>query len=178
MGLLTGVELRNKRASSWKDRAKGDLDTQFIFLWIAFNALYGQAHYRNPDAPWSEIGDIRRFLGIMRRLDRRITAIPKEEDVKSLIAKLLTDKYLHDCCWRVGVCGMRKPREAERRARAPFPTAAGSTTTKSSRFFAAFTSCGSSCFMDALQTARPGIARRCARLFQCCRGSFKFCWMF
>lgn len=39
----TNLSLRTHRALSWLDRAEqsaGDLDAQFIFLWIAFNAAY------------------------------------------------------------------------------------------------------------------------------------------
>jgi hypothetical protein len=101
VGPLSGIELRERRATSWTERAEGGLDTRFIFLWIAFNALYGQAHYRKPDASRSEIGDIRKFLAVMSRIDRRIAAIPRENDLRSAISELLADKYLHDCCWKV-----------------------------------------------------------------------------
>lgn len=99
MGRRSGIELRQKRATSWMARAEGDLDTQFIFLWIAFNALYGQAHYRNPSR-WSETGDIMRFLAIVGRFDRRIVETMREKELKDPISRLLADKYLHDCCWK------------------------------------------------------------------------------
>jgi hypothetical protein len=45
---VDGLALRCYRARSWMRRASDpgsamDLDGRFIFLWIAFNALYGQA---------------------------------------------------------------------------------------------------------------------------------------
>jgi len=52
--------LRSYRAASWIRRAKetdaADLDAQFIFYWIALDALYGQAEYLNRQS------DLRRFL--------------------------------------------------------------------------------------------------------------------
>lgn len=43
--LPDGLRLRMRRAMSWIERAEketDDLDAQFIFYWIAFNAVYGQ----------------------------------------------------------------------------------------------------------------------------------------
>jgi hypothetical protein len=71
-----GFRLRCHRARFWIDRAEtlfttGDhrtkvkslLDEQFIFLWIALNALYGQAKYRQDEvANTSELTDFFRFL--------------------------------------------------------------------------------------------------------------------
>src|SRR5207249_1104162 len=87
--------------NSWSKRAQdGDLDAQFIFSWIAFNALYGQARYRHLDRSWSEIADITRFLRLMTELDRRIAGILREEDLAEHVSCLVQDKFLHDCCWK------------------------------------------------------------------------------
>jgi hypothetical protein len=60
------------RAESWIRRAaslrrSGDLDTRFIFYWIAFNALYGQARDTGENRRGEETS-IREFLGKMVRL--------------------------------------------------------------------------------------------------------------
>src|SRR5262245_35475326 len=99
MAVLTAVELRHKRAVSWSKRADGgDLDAQFIFSWIAFNALYGQARYRDPDRQWSEIGDISKFLTLMTKLDRGIFGVLRERALAEHVSNLIKDKFLHDCC--------------------------------------------------------------------------------
>lgn len=61
------------RARSWLQRGaaarRGEsIDSRFIFYWIAFNALYGQAEYltENPQGEEERIHD---FLGKMVRLD-------------------------------------------------------------------------------------------------------------
>jgi len=105
MTRLSGPALRHKRAESWMERARGahgDLDARFIFSWIAFNALYGQARYRHPEGRiWSEMRDIREFLKLMVKLDPRgVSAIFKEHGLKEHVSNLLRDKFLHDCCWK------------------------------------------------------------------------------
>lgn len=102
---LSGPVLRCARAASWRTRAKhahGDLDAQFIFSWIAFNALYGQARYRDSDdRKRSEMSDIIRFLVLLLRLDERaIPTVLKERDLKDHLDCLMGDKFLHDCCWK------------------------------------------------------------------------------
>ncbi len=104
MTRLSDAGLRAVRASSWQKRARqcgeGDLDARFVFWWIAFNALYGQAKYRD-DRGGSELADIRRFLDAMVRLrPRTVLAVLKQRDIKDDVETLLRDKYLHDCCWR------------------------------------------------------------------------------
>ncbi len=101
MAPLAGAELRHKRAASWSKRAEGgDLDAQFIFSWLAFNALYGQARYRHPDRQWSEIADITKFLTLMIKLDHGIHGVLKEGPLAEHVSNLVKDKFLHDCCWR------------------------------------------------------------------------------
>ncbi len=65
-------ESRLYRAESWIRRAAAlrrpdELDSRFIFYWIAFNALYGQARDTAEDRP-REDSSIREFLGKMVRL--------------------------------------------------------------------------------------------------------------
>lgn len=60
---LTLLEIRLKRARSWIRRARSlkdeaikrkeprDLDGEFVFYWIAFNALFGQPRYRDDIHP-------------------------------------------------------------------------------------------------------------------------------
>lgn len=68
------VGLRLRRSTSWLSRAEaamqdepGDPDAAFIFLWIAFNALYAEHTSRFYDA--SEKGAAERFFGKVCRLD-------------------------------------------------------------------------------------------------------------
>jgi hypothetical protein len=96
------------RANSWLRRAgslaEDDHDGRFIFLWIALNALFGQARYR-PDGgdPAGEWGDLARFLNQVRQLDqshRRIrTALaPMGNSVMSLLRL----PFLHRRYWIEG----------------------------------------------------------------------------
>jgi hypothetical protein len=103
--MFSGPALRHARAESWRSRARrtsGDLDAQFIFSWIAFNALYGQARYRETDdRPRSEMRDIEHFLKLMLQLDARsVSAVLREQTLRPHFDCLLGDKFLHDCCWK------------------------------------------------------------------------------
>lgn len=64
----TNQSLRVHRALSWLLRAEfcDDLDRQFLFLWIAFNAVYAQDFYNQEQSP--ERTQIGHFL---YKLDRR-----------------------------------------------------------------------------------------------------------
>src|SRR5262245_31102218 len=71
------IDIRFHRARSWQEKAKraaadDDLDAQFIFLWIAFNALYGSPRYLwNRDDGYSrETEDFTMFWGEAERLSR------------------------------------------------------------------------------------------------------------
>src|SRR5689334_23420485 len=95
---LSGPALRQARAESWRSRARrasGGLDAQFIFSWIAFNALYGQARYReSDDRPRSEMGDIVNFLKLMLDLDARSgSAVLRDQTLKPDFDCLLGDKF-------------------------------------------------------------------------------------
>ncbi len=104
---LSATALRCRRAHSWLRRARAvkdpdDLDAGFIFLWIALNALYGQAKYRRPrDEQTSEPADIRDFARCVSRLDRRaIQLVLRDPRLQANIRALLDDKYLDLGCWR------------------------------------------------------------------------------
>ena len=71
------IETRLLRARSWLRKARkaaenADLDAQFVFLWIAFNALYGMPRYRrsHDDTYIGEAKDFLAFLDDAERLAR------------------------------------------------------------------------------------------------------------
>jgi hypothetical protein len=100
-----GHWLRSYRASSWIRRAQAlppaDLDGRFIFYWIAFNALYGQAKYRQEKTERiREEKDIEKFLNVVMRIDRD-DAIPKTVgDLRGMPAQLIRDPFLDDLSWK------------------------------------------------------------------------------
>jgi len=64
--------LRVHRSLSWLQRAEqesDDLDSRFIFLWIAFNAAYASPHLREDG--FTEQAVFKRFLSDVIRLDTR-----------------------------------------------------------------------------------------------------------
>ena len=72
--IRTPITIRCHRAASWiaktstaAKRDPDDLDAQFIFYWIAFNALYGQPKYLTDQGPdeWNQIDE---FLWAMDRI--------------------------------------------------------------------------------------------------------------
>lgn len=99
------IDIRLKRARSWFRKATGaavhhDIDAQFIFLWVAFNALYGTPRYHGNDNPkGNEINDFTRFLGAVEK--RSCGAVekalrPLEDDVE----RLMRSPFLDIECWR------------------------------------------------------------------------------
>jgi len=100
------VEIRLRRARSWLRKARkaaenSDLDAQFVFLWIAFNALYGTPRYRrnNDDTYTGETGDFLAFLDEVGRLSRgRLdTCLGR---VESDVREVLLSPFLNIECWR------------------------------------------------------------------------------
>jgi hypothetical protein len=100
----SNLSLRVHRALSWLDRAEqlsaqGDLDGQFIFLWIAFNAAYAteiDEKYRE-----SEQQTFRGFLSKLTELDamqKRFDALVWTEFPKS-IRVLLDNPYVFADFW-------------------------------------------------------------------------------
>jgi hypothetical protein len=68
-----------------------DLDAQFVFLWIAFNALYGTPRYRD-DVDGGEVRDFRHFLGTVEGLSGGKVAIGLE--------RILNSPFLNIECWK------------------------------------------------------------------------------
>lgn len=95
------LALRVHRALSWLDRAEqaeGDLDAQFIFLWIAFNAAYA-----------NEIDDHHRFTEqeTFRNFIDRLCQLDEENLLSDLVWKeftgsirvLLSNQYVFQPFW-------------------------------------------------------------------------------
>ena len=99
--LPVNLNLRIHRALSWLDRAEkaeGDQDAQFIFLWIAFNAAY--AHEINNHQRFSEQETFQNFIALICQLD-----IKKQLDdmlwneFSSSIRLLLANKFVFKPFW-------------------------------------------------------------------------------
>lgn len=111
--LADAVKLRLKRARSWlgKSRKAGssmppDLDAQFIFLWIAFNALYGNRRRRDNAPPshvgrtTSEISDFTRFLEAIEHVSGgKIATLLSRSPLAVQAGKVLDDPFLDLDCW-------------------------------------------------------------------------------
>jgi len=103
------IQVRLHRSESWLKRAKSipnnpagkDLDGQFIFYWIAFNALYGQPRYlpeiRKPGT--GEDGDIRGFLELLQKKDRGGAIKERKKEIENSWNEILNDDYLDKECW-------------------------------------------------------------------------------
>lgn len=96
----SAVGTRIHRALSWLDRAEqsgGDLDSQFIFLWIAFNAAYGQEHenfYNNETELFS------RFIAKLVELDKNKALYELAwQQFSSHIRVLLDNQYVFQPFW-------------------------------------------------------------------------------
>jgi len=66
------VRIRIHRARSWLRKASAadknaDMDAQFMFLWISFNALYGTPRYQGSHT-LGETADFKAFLAAIGRL--------------------------------------------------------------------------------------------------------------
>ena len=111
--IAEAVALRLYRARSWlrKSRKAGsttppDLDAQFIFLWIAFNALYGKRRRRDTPAgsqlgrTATEVGDISRFLESVERLSGgKVAALLRRPPIAVSATKVLDNPFLDLDCW-------------------------------------------------------------------------------
>ncbi|MBK1887794.1 HEPN domain-containing protein [Marinobacter sp. DY40_1A1] len=99
-GYHPNLGLRVHRSLSWLQRAEqaDDLDSQFIFLWIAFNAAYAteiSEEYRT-----SEQHSFRNFLEKLSELDkdRQLEQVVWKEFPKS-IRVLLSNRYVFQGFW-------------------------------------------------------------------------------
>lgn len=96
------VEIRLRRSRSWLNKARrtADLDSQFIFLWIALNALYGRPRYRG-DVPSDETHDLAEFLRAVEDNSRaQVAATLRGRDVEGHVEKVLQSPFLNIECWR------------------------------------------------------------------------------
>jgi hypothetical protein len=100
----TPIHIRCFRSESWLNKIDSlneeDLDSRFIFSWIAFNALYGQPKYLS-HREGSEVKDIERFLSLVTSLDisGQIQTTLQTESMRGLVYDLTVDNYLNDGCW-------------------------------------------------------------------------------
>lgn len=96
------VEVRCHRAASWIKKAEGlpdsDLDGHFIFLWIAFNALYGQPKFLEKKKGPEE-RDFKRFLNLVCSIDKNSRIGNEWNNLRIAIHDLITDIYLNDDLW-------------------------------------------------------------------------------
>ncbi len=106
--LSEAVQIRLRRSESWLRKSRSarnldsdkppDLDAQFVFLWIAFNALYGQRRY---EVDGKEIVDFTRFLERVETLSRGAVATAlRQPDVEKHVEHLLQSPFLNIDCWR------------------------------------------------------------------------------
>lgn len=94
---------RLQRAESWIERAQAiedweDYHGQFIFYWIAWNALYGRerADRRFDDA------DMRWFLGLVCDWDQPAICNALSPPLKRKADNLIKDKFLCEVYWEQG----------------------------------------------------------------------------
>lgn len=107
LGTNQSFAVRVHRALSWLEKSgeQQDLETRFIFAWVAFNALYGQAREGLPTArsqPDYGGGDRHEYVHFLNRLaqldgDRLMQSATK---IRSFLRELVICKYLYFCYWR------------------------------------------------------------------------------
>ena len=100
--------LRLRRAVSWLHRAnqvdKKDLDTQFVFLWIGFNALYARDPRRfvGGQQP-SQRKDAKKYFTNLSKFgkdtDGRICKAVSQKEVNKAVIGLLKNKYVSTAFW-------------------------------------------------------------------------------
>jgi len=102
--IRTPITIRCHGAASWIAKAStaakrdpDDLDAQFIFYWIAFNALYGQPKYL--DDRVKEWKDIEEFLRTAIRLGK--SEIGEQlRDIKHQAQAIIEDPFLIRDSWK------------------------------------------------------------------------------
>ena len=100
--LPENLALRLRRAKSWLERAKkeeGDPDAEFIFYWIAFDAIYGVNHSEGVDNNARGLFDdfFRKVLSADR--DNRIRDTVWN-DFSNSVRLLLENKYVYGRFWK------------------------------------------------------------------------------
>ncbi|MEZ8644918.1 hypothetical protein A9259_16915 [Vibrio cyclitrophicus] len=95
------LSLRVHRALSWLNKAEQceDYDSQFIFLWIAFNAAYAQNFDSRPD--FSERGLYQEFVAKIERLDtsKKLSEIVWSQYSTS-IRLILNNEFILQAFWK------------------------------------------------------------------------------
>lgn len=99
------IEIRCHRAHTWITPARhlpeSDLDGQFIFYWIAVNALYGQPKYlQNKTDRTNDLVDLQTFLNSVIPHDTQGRIQSAMKSVSDEIDQLLIERYLCKSCWK------------------------------------------------------------------------------
>ena len=97
------LNLRLRRALSWLGRAEresADADAQFVFQWIAFNAMYGQAgtlpaDEKDQDLRRDYFGKIVAFADAESVIYGAIWSVLRDE-----IEKMLDNRYVFEPYWK------------------------------------------------------------------------------
>ena len=97
------LNLRLRRALSWLGRAEresADTDAQFVFQWIAFNAMYGQAgtlpaDEKDQDLRRDYFGKIVAFADAESVIYGAIWSVLRDE-----IEKMLDNRYVFEPYWK------------------------------------------------------------------------------
>ncbi|MCC9661499.1 hypothetical protein LPA49_13145 [Pseudoalteromonas sp. MB41] len=134
------LSLRVHRALSWLDKAEQceDYDSQFIFLWISFNAAYAQNLDYKQD--FTERGLYQEFLGKIERLDtsKKLSDIVWSQYSTS-IRLILNNEFIFQAFWKFqsGAIIEDKWKQEQARAKAAANNAleSGNTTTVLSILF-------------------------------------------
>jgi hypothetical protein len=134
------LSLRVHRALSWLNKAEQceDYDSQFIFLWIAFNAAYAQDFDAKQD--FSERGLYQEFLTKIEHLDtsRKLSEIVWSQYSTS-IRLILNNEFIFQAFWKFqsGQITEEKWKQDQSRAKAVANNAlaSGDTTTVLSILF-------------------------------------------
>jgi hypothetical protein len=94
--------IRLHRAFSWLDRcekdADGDPDLSLIFLWIAFNALYGQWDVNHRE-PLPDRASWRSFLDRLIKIDASNHIAEMLMNERERVMAILDDEYLSGFFW-------------------------------------------------------------------------------
>ena len=102
------IDIRVRRAISWREKADlarshRDIDAEFIFLWISFNALYGTPRYLSAGKPSAgkgdEVSDFRHFIQEAEKVSpgsiKQALELCKDE-----IKIVCESPFLDIRCWR------------------------------------------------------------------------------